>query len=664
MAFLASRPWPVRFLKLVAASCFVMCPGCGALPQKPIIRRELHARAHKDFKLFRQRQAPIGPGNPMLILDETKKPKSKNAVVTHICHDWWVHGALALAASVRASGAKADTVLLLSPSVASVYLPLLGRNFDRVFSARPLVKHPSVTRKDAHCVTLQLRTWQLPYEKALYLDADMIMLKNPDYLFHSYGELSAKLEDGVEGFNGGMFMCQPNPKTYKILTRALQERKGSTKDKGNRGIQPFLNSMFPPCNKSSSKYQDTAGCLRGNFSKVHNHFARELRPEEASALINGGGSYESLHYSGAWWSRTKPWMAGCLNKSSSTTHYADSTQEDVLNIWMNAYRKVKPVEGYEHLLNLACPYFDCSRAQGNLDFVVHVHVMDCVTRSMILSLIRYAEPRRILLLGPHSVCQGSNISRVQCVDQDSVVPGLSRKALKKWLSSRLQSWSKTVFKYKEYVEPLTNLYFQQFLKMGVAEAVGKLGLSKTYVLLDSNMIMIRNFCPVSKTGKSKFMVGGWERPGDVCFESYRKTFEKLTKQRYTFSSRGQPFESFGMLVNTTIMLQLLNSIREQRSAKHWSFNILEAACSRMDTCKCGLSAYSAYPSWAMRTGLVQFDEIPRQYRLLEPSCMGQDRCPDSYTFDGDEDLGKGNQFVKFKRCSSTPGIYDGSLAIL
>mmetsp|Transcript_37864 Transcript_37864/g.68999 ORF Transcript_37864/g.68999 Transcript_37864/m.68999 type:complete len:85 (-) Transcript_37864:60-314(-) len=84
----------------------------------------------------------------------------------------------------------------------------------------------------------------------------------------------------------------------------------------------------------------------------------------------------------------------------------------------------------------------------------------------------------------------------------------------------------------------------------------------------------------------------------------------------------------------------------------------------MDTCKCGLSAYSAYPSWAMRTGLVQFDEIPRQYRLLEPSCMGQDRCPDSYTFDGDEDLGKGNQFVKFKRCSSTPGIYDGSLALL
>merc|ERR1719424_44934 len=120
-----------------------------------------------------------------------------HAMATVICSDSWVHGALALGASVQKFHPNSDLVVLLSEGVSADYHDLLGTVFDNVLVKKPITPHPSITRNGADCVTLKLWLWRLPYKKVLYMDADMIMFTNIDPLFESYGELTAKRDLGT-----------------------------------------------------------------------------------------------------------------------------------------------------------------------------------------------------------------------------------------------------------------------------------------------------------------------------------------------------------------------------------------------------------------------------------------------------------------------------------
>merc|ERR1719174_1529866 len=121
---------------------------------------------------------------------------------------------------------------MISNDVSAGYQKLLGSVFDRVYQEQPITPHPSITRAASDCVTLQLRTWSLPYKKALYMDSDMIALTDPDPNFDVYDELSAK-EDSVPdpkdktkrilryGWNGGMFMTEPKQTTFDGLVDSV-----------------------------------------------------------------------------------------------------------------------------------------------------------------------------------------------------------------------------------------------------------------------------------------------------------------------------------------------------------------------------------------------------------------------------------------------------------
>ena len=48
-----------------------------------------------------------------------------------------------------------------------------------VYIEEPVTPHASITRSGADCVTLQLRAWQLPYRKVLWLgERDPFSLKS------------------------------------------------------------------------------------------------------------------------------------------------------------------------------------------------------------------------------------------------------------------------------------------------------------------------------------------------------------------------------------------------------------------------------------------------------------------------------------------------------
>jgi hypothetical protein len=304
-----------------------------------------------------------------------------NAMATCICSDTWVHGALALGASVKKSHPRIHSVVFLSQDVSADYHDFLGNVFDGVYVKKAITPHPSVTRKGADCVTLKLWLWQLPYKKVLYMDADMITLTDIAPLFDSYGELSAKLDKGApmptsgrgkgqHGWNSGMFVLEPNSKTFDTLVRALHTYKRDPH--ALTGEQQFLNHMYPPCDGSFPDVEATAGCWSQSIDPLHNVFARDVSLDSIRTC-------KSIHFSGDWGKSAKPWMRECaqpsdsLSKSltqrtqSKTTAVAglaadqrnsddhQALRMELLKTWYQAFQGVPSVPGREHLLQLECP---------------------------------------------------------------------------------------------------------------------------------------------------------------------------------------------------------------------------------------------------------------------------------------------------------------------
>ncbi|CAE7497799.1 GYG1 [Symbiodinium sp. CCMP2456] len=316
---------------------FTEVSASGSLVQKSYMRHGFDYNTDAD-------SAAAADMYQLTLLDGAETATSQEAIVTHVCGKDWAPGALALAASLRAAGTSRNLVLMVTDTVGRRYQKLFAAVFDKVYIEEPVKPHDSITRDGADCVTLQLRAWELPYKKVLYMDADIIALKTHDPVLDSFGELAAKTDAGLtEQFNGGMFVLEPSDEKFHHLRQLL--KKDFARSGSNGGIQQFLNYAFPPCDKASM-----VGCWGGKMEDTYNKFTRDVSKGDLDSE-----KFASLHFSGDWGGSRKPWMSGCLAQSDSSTHKAGSLQSKLLQIWMDAFHQVHAPEGLEDLLHTDCP---------------------------------------------------------------------------------------------------------------------------------------------------------------------------------------------------------------------------------------------------------------------------------------------------------------------
>ena len=282
-----------------------------------------------------------------LLRDSESKKTTEMAIATHICDAKWAPGAIALAGSLKKTGSTHNLVVMITSDLGERYQRLMAHVFDKVYVEEPVTPHASITRDGADCVTLQLRSWQLPYRKVLYMDADMIALKSHDSILEDFTELSARKDAGLTAqFNGGMFILEPaEPKFQKLRERLRQTQPHSG---GHGGIQYFLNEAFPSCQRQGD---DAVGCWQSELTEEYNKFTRNVDNTALQA-----NKYASLHYSGDWGASRKPWMSGCLQSSDSVTHSEDETlQSKLLDLWMDAFHAVSVPSELSDLLRTECP---------------------------------------------------------------------------------------------------------------------------------------------------------------------------------------------------------------------------------------------------------------------------------------------------------------------
>jgi alpha-N-acetylglucosamine transferase len=190
-----------------------------------------------------------------------------HAYVTLVTNADYAKGAVALVRSLVLTGTKADIVVMhtggvlpealapvtaLGARLAPVELLPTSAAFNarhsrsRQHEAAPFIKGEKPAFHTPLDNFAKLRLWQMAgYEKIVFLDADVLVLRNIDRLF-SYPEFSAapNVYESLADFhrlNSGVFVARPS----EVIFSAMLERLDRPDAFWRRTDQTFLQEFFP-----------------------------------------------------------------------------------------------------------------------------------------------------------------------------------------------------------------------------------------------------------------------------------------------------------------------------------------------------------------------------------------------------------------------------------
>lgn len=148
-----------------------------------------------------------------------KKNYSNNAYVTLVATDDYAYGAIGLNESLKKVQSKYPLIILATDQISLNTLQLFNQ-FNIAYKIVPHLEfnkqHPTkryrLTRSKIQLLTL------IEFDKVCFLDADVIVIKNFDFLFEKDYFFLYRQDDGETKkwmISGGMFIIQPNLDFYK-----------------------------------------------------------------------------------------------------------------------------------------------------------------------------------------------------------------------------------------------------------------------------------------------------------------------------------------------------------------------------------------------------------------------------------------------------------------
>jgi len=148
--------------------------------------------------------------------------------------DAYVPGALALAASLRASGTAAATVCMVTDDVSAGARRLLGRAFDRVVVVDKLtyLACPMRTEKQTAMygswIADSFTKWRCldftEYARVIFLDADVVLLGNCDHLFEVPAPAGIFSSPWARPYAAGAGL--PNPYLSALSSNCATKKRG------------------------------------------------------------------------------------------------------------------------------------------------------------------------------------------------------------------------------------------------------------------------------------------------------------------------------------------------------------------------------------------------------------------------------------------------------
>ncbi|KAK9269983.1 hypothetical protein L1049_025556 [Liquidambar formosana] len=168
----------------------------------------------------------------------TRTAKREAYVTVIHSSEAYVCGAITLAQSLLKSGTKRDLILLMDRSISFPKRDALTKaGWTIRFIKR--IRNPRAEKGTYNEYNYsKFRLWQMTdYDKVIFIDADIMVLRNLDLLFH-FPQMTATGNDGSI-FNSGIMVLEPSNCTFKLF---MEHRKDIVSYNG--GDQGFLNEVF------------------------------------------------------------------------------------------------------------------------------------------------------------------------------------------------------------------------------------------------------------------------------------------------------------------------------------------------------------------------------------------------------------------------------------
>ncbi|KAJ3044398.1 Exostoses (Multiple)-like 3 [Rhizophlyctis rosea] len=232
------------------------------------------------------------------LVKESRVRTNSSAYVTLLCDDVMLESTLVLARSLNLSETRYPFIVLTLPSVseaARVKLLTPGVGVQEVVTVSQL-KYPFPVNDakraiNKMCRYSKLQLWNMTqYDKIVFLDADMLVVKNIDDLFE-WPEFSAVLDVGGV-FNTGVFVAEPSNDTYQDMLARYRKAPSY-----NRGDQGFLNWYF---NRRRSTDTETKGSPIHVLPPAYN---TPIKLKEYAIWPDTKAAARVFHFT----SETKPW---------------------------------------------------------------------------------------------------------------------------------------------------------------------------------------------------------------------------------------------------------------------------------------------------------------------------------------------------------------------
>lgn len=259
---------------------------------------------------------------------------STEAFVTLATTDGYALGALVVAQSLRKVGTQRQLVVMISKNLSELMRRTLESSFDQVVVVEELDSHDDqhlglMARPELGITFTKVNCWLLErYSKCVFLDADIVVLRNIDDLFERE-EFSAAPDAGwPDCFNSGVFVYRPSKETFRKLVQFASQQDASF-DGGDQGL---LNNFF-----SNWRSSDISRHIPFTYNVTSNTFYSYI-----PAVLKFRNDIRVVHFAGA----LKPWhltfnpQNGQLSGNLQGQH--EIQREFLLQWWRVMYERVWP----------------------------------------------------------------------------------------------------------------------------------------------------------------------------------------------------------------------------------------------------------------------------------------------------------------------------------
>lgn len=234
------------------------------------------------------------------------------AYVTLLSNESYLNGVLALSKSLKSCKSAYPLFCLISANLQLASYERIKARLDRadVKCIRlEKVAAPENINNDKdyshwNYTFDKLYVWeQIQFEKIVYLDCDMVVVKNIDHIFQCDNITSVCAgneypgNEQWDGLNSGLMVLEPDKSVCNKLVGLVGELVKQNKDK-SIGDQDVINYFYSEWKRSPSLH------LNDGYNMLVHYLTYYVRHLNFSLANNNGKEIYILHFAG----RVKPWM--------------------------------------------------------------------------------------------------------------------------------------------------------------------------------------------------------------------------------------------------------------------------------------------------------------------------------------------------------------------